>query len=76
MSDTTNIIQWRGVTLNKTPPDQVLREAIGRCETVVVLGYDHSGDHYFASSDSDGGTVIWLMEQLKLRLLNVSTESV
>jgi hypothetical protein len=71
-----NILKFRGLTLNKTPPDQVLEQTIGKLDTVVILGYDKDGEHYFASSDSDGGTVIWLMEKLKLQLLNVTAEDI
>jgi hypothetical protein len=39
-----------------------------------VLGYDAGGDEYFASSYADGGTVLWLMERLKKRLLQVGDE--
>ena len=46
--------------------------AKGHCsDGVVVLGFDDDGELCFASSIADGGTVIWLLEQAKLALLNV-----
>jgi len=46
-------------------------------EGVVVMGYqkeEAGGELYFASSYADGGTVLWLMEQCKRRLLAVSDD--
>ena len=39
---------------------------------VVVVAYDSTGDEYFASSISDGGTTLWLLEKAKKALLNVT----
>lgn len=47
-------------------------------EGVVVMGYqkeEAGGELYFAASYADGGTVLWLMEQLKRRLLAVGDEA-
>lgn len=50
-------------------PDRILQAAVGNMETVVILGYDKNGQEYFGANISDGGTVIWMMERAKLRLL-------
>ncbi len=53
-------------------PSRVLAAALeANLQTVVVIGYDPSGENYFASSVSDGGTVLWLAEQMKAALLSV-----
>ena len=65
------VIPLNNVTRLDMPADRVLEAAIGKLEKVVVLGYDDDGDEYFASSVADGGTVLWLMERLKLKLLTV-----
>lgn len=65
------VIPLNNVTRLDMPADRVLEAAIGKLEKVVVLGYDEDGDEYFASSVADGGTVLWLMERLKLKLLTV-----
>lgn len=57
------------VTRLDIPADRVLEQAIGKLETVVVIGYDENGDEYFASSKADGGYVLWLLERAKLKLL-------
>lgn len=65
----SNVIRLPCVTTLDINPDDVLEGAIGNLKEVVVLGYDHDGAEFFASSKADGGTVIWLMERLKHRLL-------
>ena len=66
MSD--NVVKFHGATRLDLSPDQVLQEAIGEVETVVVLGWDKDGTEYFASSVADGGTVVWLLERCKKML--------
>jgi len=65
------LVRFPGVTRLDTDPVLVLREAIesGKLKNVVIMGYDEDEEEYFASSIADGGTVIWLMERLKLQLL-------
>lgn len=54
------------------PADRVLTGAMSANLTgAVVIGWDERGDFYFASSLADGGNVLWLMEQAKIRLLEV-----
>jgi hypothetical protein len=48
----------------------LLESATGKLKAVVIIGYDEDDNEYFASSIADGGTVIWLMEKMKLALLN------
>jgi coenzyme F420-reducing hydrogenase delta subunit len=51
--------------------ERVLEGALAAgLDGVLVLGYDKDGNIYMASSYADGGTVIWLMEKCKKRLLD------
>jgi len=68
------IIPFRGVTTLDLDPDQVLENAKGEMEGVVLLGWDKAGEMFFASTYADGGTVLWLLEQCKTRLLAVNPE--
>lgn len=66
------LVIWHGVTTLDLPPDRILEQTIGKGLTgVVIMGYDADGMEFFSSSYADGGTVLWLMEKLKLKLLNV-----
>ena len=66
-----NVLYLRGITKLDLPPDRILEQAIGDLQGVVVLGYDKEGNEYFAASYADGGEVLWLMERLKKKLLEV-----
>ena len=59
------------ITKLDLPPDRILEAAQDQLDTVVIMGWDKSGEFYFASSIADGGDVLWLMEQAKKRLLNI-----
>lgn len=65
------VIPLGGVTRLDFPPDVTLEAAKGKLEGVVIMGWDVEGEFYCASSYADGGTVLWLLEQLKMRLLEV-----
>lgn len=51
------------------PANRVLEGAMDKLETVIVVGYDHGGEEYFASSIADGGDAFWLLERCKRELL-------
>lgn len=70
----SNVLHWRGITRHRIPPDQLLAKALGECETVLILGYDKQGEFYFASSEPDGGSVLWLLEWAKKELLKTAEE--
>lgn len=65
------VIELNVVTKLDIPADRVLQKAIGRLESVVLCGYDKSGNEFFASSIADGGTTLWLLERCKKQLLEV-----
>ena len=53
-------------------PERVLESAHDQLDTAVIVGWDKSGEFYFASSVADGADVLWLLETAKLELLNGS----
>jgi len=63
------------VTRIDLPVDRIIDQAkAANLRSIVVLGYAEDGTEYLASSIADGGTVLWLMERLKLVLLNIVDE--
>jgi hypothetical protein len=68
------VIYMKGVTVLDIPADQVLEQAIGKMEGVVIMGYDGNGNEYFASTYGHSGTVIWLLERLKHLMLKNADE--
>ena len=61
-----------GLTRLPMDPDKILVEAHGQLKTSLVLGYDHEGKLYFASSEPDGPEVLWLLEKAKQMLMEIS----
>ena len=67
------IIEFNGITKLDIPPERVLEKAKeAGLEGVVILGFDKNGEYYGASSYADGGTVLWLMELTRKKLLEVT----
>ena len=52
------------------PPELVIDNAKkADLQTVVIIGFDKDGCEYFDASVQGGGTVLWLLERAKLKLL-------
>lgn len=66
------VVDLNVITTLSLDPDRVLKKAIGKLERVVIVGRTKDGDEYFASSEADGGCVIWDMERAKLKLLRLA----
>ncbi|HCY85923.1 MAG TPA: hypothetical protein DHV36_12380 [Desulfobacteraceae bacterium] len=63
------IIPIGGVTKLDPPADKILEEAKGEMDGVVIVGFDSEGEVYAASSYADGGTVMWLLEACKTKMM-------
>lgn len=72
---TGKVIPFTGITRLDIDPDRVMENNKGALAGVVIMGFDHDGKEVFASSYADGGTVLWLLERCKLRLLAVGDEA-
>lgn len=71
------IINFPGITRLDLPVTTVISQLeLANLESIVVLGYDISGNEYFASSEADGGNVLWLLERAKKKLLEVPEQLV
>lgn len=52
-------------------PDAVLEQAIGKYESVLLIGYDHEGRMDIRSSTNlDCKGILWLIESFKKKMLN------
>jgi hypothetical protein len=66
------VVELGVVTSLPVPSEKLLRKAIeGGVTNVVIIGYDPEGAFWFASSDADGGDVLWLLEMAKRKLLDI-----
>lgn len=60
------------VTSLDAPAEQALKLALAEnLKDAVIIGYRQDGTEYFRSSIADGGTVMWMMERAKLKLIRL-----
>ena len=66
------VIMLPVITRLDLPPERILAAATeDGLEQAVVIGTTKDGEFYFASSVADGGSVLWLLEIAKKRLLEI-----
>lgn len=58
-----------GPTTLDIPPERVLDSAQGKLKTALLMGWDHDGNFYFASSTGNLGNLFYLIECARKRLL-------
>jgi hypothetical protein len=65
------ILKFTGITFLDMPTDVILESAIGKLESVIVLGYTNDGEEYFASSMADGADALWHLQRAAHKLLSM-----
>ena len=65
------VIPLGNITKLDLPVDRVLESAKEFLDSAIIIGFDHDGELYFASTYADGGEVLWLLEKCKKSLLEV-----
>lgn len=70
-TDDGNVVYLPGDTDQDIPPDRVLMKARGRLSGVVIIGAEHHGVPYYASSISDKMHTLWMVERFKQYLLDL-----
>ena len=68
------VIDFNGITKLDFDPDKVLEGAMGKLDSVIILGYTKDEDEYFACSLADGGEANWLLDRCKIKLLTIDLE--
>lgn len=58
------------ITTLDIEPDKVLNGAVGELSTAIVIGYEHDGGEYFASSITNRAEILWLVERFKQMVLS------
>lgn len=69
------VVRFPGITCLDLPPDRLLEEALGKLESVVILGETKDGEEYFAFSLGSAPEILWLMERAKHSLMTFADES-
>ncbi len=67
----SNVIPFRGETVLDLDPDNVLELTKGKLKSFALVGYDIDGKEFFSSTIGDGAITLWLIERMKLRLLQL-----
>lgn len=67
----SNVVKFPGETLLDLNPDDMLEEAKGKLEKVMIIGYTAEGDEYFDTSFADGMIAVWLLERIKYLLVSI-----
>lgn len=70
----SNVVKFPGDTLLDLNPDEMLEEAKGKLEKVIIIGYTEDGSEYFDSSFADGMVAVWLLERIKYLLVSLVDE--
>jgi uncharacterized ParB-like nuclease family protein len=60
-------------TTLELPPDRVLNAAAGKLDSVFILGVDKDGELYFASSNPDRFTLLWLLRKAEETIFETAT---
>jgi len=63
------IIPIGGVTKLDLPVDRILENSKGQYEGLVLIGFNKDGEVIAASTYADGGTVLWLLEACKIKMM-------
>jgi hypothetical protein len=66
-----NVIPFGGITRLDIDPDNVLKNAIGKMERVVIAGVDKDGNEYFAASMADGADALWYLKRCEKMLMEL-----
>ena len=69
-----NVVELKLITKLDLDPDKILKKTIGKLQDCVIVGYDHEGNEFFASSKADAAEVIFRLERAKHTLLKIIDE--
>ncbi len=69
-----NVVPIGNLTRLDDNPDVILKAALGELEGVVITGFKKDGGLWAASSYADGGTVMWLLEAAKTKMMSAIVE--
>ena len=71
-----DVVYLKTPTRLDIPAERVTKAAAEtELDGVVVVGFDAEGQFYFASSYADGGSVLWLFEMAKKKLLEIEDDA-
>lgn len=67
-----SVVYLNVITRLPIPVERVMAKATeADLDEVIVMGFTKDGDFYFAASEPDGPSVLWLLELAKKNLLAI-----
>ena len=69
MSDNKNVYPIGGIAKLDVPVESVCEGVVETMKEVIFIGWDKDDELVAASTLSDGGEIIWMLEKLKQMLL-------
>ena len=67
------VVELNVITTLSIPPERILRKASEEeFDRVLIIGVTKDGSYYFASSEPDGGIVLWDMERARYKLMQIA----
>lgn len=65
-----NVVDFPGKTTMPISPDKVLTSAVGKLDTVYLIGRTPEGEMYVACSDGDKYKMLWYVSAVKHMMLS------
>ena len=67
-----NAVELIGITKSEVPVERVLNGASkADLKHCIIVGTTNEDNLYFASSQADGGDILWMMEKAKQLLMEI-----
>ena len=76
MEENENVVDFPGITRLNLDPERVIKASLKKkFSEIVLIGTTEDGEFYFASSVSDGGSVLWLLEGARHELIKIGYDN-
>jgi hypothetical protein len=73
----SNVVDLPVITTLPLDPKRVLAAACDQefDRIIIIIGRLQDGSEYFASSEPDGGTILWDMERVRHALMKIADDA-
>jgi hypothetical protein len=69
-----DVVRLKTVSYLPIPVTAVIDETPRDLDQLIVVGVTKEGEFYFASSEPDGGTILWWLEMAKRKLIDTALD--
>jgi hypothetical protein len=69
------VVELGNLTTLPIPTEKIISKAATcKFDRIIIIGLTADGEEYFASSEADGGCILWDMERAKFKLMNIAED--